>query len=151
MVWWHYTLGKLQEQMGNLRKRVRLVSNSETSISVMCTTVFDKNWHHMTLMISCSYAIESIHDSCNYAYKDVEQDITLGGKQSIYIYIYIDIDIDITLVWSEVQNYMAISCFVLRNSTLKFHILGCRWLFLHSIPGCGEEASTGRHQISVDT
>ncbi|RLN23283.1 endonuclease 2-like [Panicum miliaceum] len=24
------------------------------------------------------YAIESIHDSCNYAYKDVEQDITLG-------------------------------------------------------------------------
>jgi hypothetical protein len=34
------------------------------------------------------YAIESIHDSCNYAYKDVEQDITLGGKQSIYIYIY---------------------------------------------------------------
>jgi hypothetical protein len=29
-------------------------------------------------MISCSYAIESIHDSCNYAYKDVEQDITLG-------------------------------------------------------------------------
>jgi len=24
------------------------------------------------------YAIESIHYSCNYAYKDVEQDITLG-------------------------------------------------------------------------
>ena len=71
--------------MGNLRKRVRLVSNSETSISVMCTTVSDRNWHYMTLMISCSYAIESIHYSCNYAYKDVEQDITLGGKQSIYI------------------------------------------------------------------
>jgi hypothetical protein len=32
-----------------------------------------------------SYAVESIHYSCNYAYKDVEQDITLGGKQHIYI------------------------------------------------------------------
>ena len=71
--------------MGNLRKRVRLVSNSDTSVSVMCTTVSDRNRHYMTLMISCSYAIESIHYSCNYAYKDVEQDITLGGKQSIYI------------------------------------------------------------------
>lgn len=30
--------------------------------------------------MSCSYAIESIHLSCNYAYKDVEQDITLGGE-----------------------------------------------------------------------
>lgn len=51
----------------------------ETSISFLCyshteLTLYDLD--HMT----CSYAIESIHYSCNYAYKDVEQDITLGGK-----------------------------------------------------------------------
>jgi hypothetical protein len=32
------------------------------------------------MTLTCSYAIESIHYSCNYAYKDVEQGITLGGK-----------------------------------------------------------------------
>ena len=53
----------------------------------------------MTLMISCSYAIESIHYSCNYAYKDVEQDITLGGNQSIYSTHSYDL------------NYKAISCY----------------------------------------
>jgi hypothetical protein len=43
--------------------------------------------------MSCSYAIESIHLSCNYAYKDVEQDITLGGK---YIYHWCDENMNTT-------------------------------------------------------
>ncbi|EEE53800.1 hypothetical protein OsJ_00226 [Oryza sativa Japonica Group] len=38
---------------------------------------FEEDEGGNTIKVHC-YAIESIHLSCNYAYKDVEQDITLG-------------------------------------------------------------------------
>jgi hypothetical protein len=36
-----------------------------------------KIWHDY---LSCSYAVESVGLACKYAYKDVEEDITLGGN-----------------------------------------------------------------------